>query len=195
VRFEYAEFRARVVRRAETGQDVGHKVVASRENDDARLLHRIAQQHAALVPALHSPRVEAWQALGEARLASRCTADGCDGMRLLRRGTAVFFRAHVEKRAKVREIEVKLFPPFGLRRAQKCARVRTFARNCALLRAGALVLKSPTRKLTHPARHMRIRLAMRRARHSIDATRLNALRRRTVAWLAAAPRPCPPPWE
>jgi hypothetical protein len=131
VRFEYAEFRAGVVRRAEAGQAVGGKSLASRENDYASLRCRIARHLVTLVSALHSPRGDAWQALGQARLASRCSIDFCDGMRLVRRGTAVFFRAHVEKRAKVRKIEVKSLLSMHLPRAQKCARVRAFVRRCA----------------------------------------------------------------
>jgi hypothetical protein len=169
VRYEYAEFRAGVVRRAEAGQAVGGKAIAPRKNDDAPKWQQSARKHQTLVSAFHSPRGDARQALGQARLALRWAVGGCDGMRVVRRGTAIFFRAHVEKRAKVREIEVKSLPCMQLHRAQKRARVRAFARNYAHLRAGALVLKSPTRKLTHPARHARIRLAIRRIPVAIRA--------------------------
>jgi hypothetical protein len=154
-----------VVRRAEAGQAVGGKAIALRKNEYGPKWEQSAHKHQALAIVRHSPRAEAQQALDEARLASRCSIDFCDGMRLVRRGTAIFF-AHAPK-------NVKKCAETRSSRCRACTcDARKSARGCALLRAGALVLKSPTRKLTHPARHGRIRLAIRCIRLVVRASGL-----------------------
>jgi hypothetical protein len=99
--------------------------------------------------------------------------------RLLRRNASCatwnrdFFRAHVKKRAKVRKIEVKSLPCMHLPRAQKCAQLRTFARQCAGLEVTnpeAYASGSPSSASGSP----RIRLAVHPARH-VDRSPLRTL--------------------
>jgi hypothetical protein len=124
VRFESRDFYQPVIGRADAGQAVGRQAIASRGNHRLAALCRFANQRVTHAQVVEPPRREfapsplrGASCIRTARPAAANLSDLCVTEQRF------FSVAHVEKRAKVRKIEVNPLPRKQLPRAQRNCRV------------------------------------------------------------------------